>query len=217
MKRFVPIRMAVWTAVALMACTAGRAGEKLTYTDLIRRMTDLEHLAVLPEAGETCAQWSSYDRTSKYDAATDKYIGWDANGDGVGIIRSEGDQVVLAEMEGPGCIWRIWSAAAGDGHVRIYSRRPGEAGRRSGRSTTTSPASRPRSTTRGFPTAWSTFGYRGQNLYFPIPYQKSCKIVADKDWGNYYHFVYATYPAGNKRADLQGRAVGGRGRARCSR
>ena len=36
----------------------------------------------------------------------------------------------------------------------------------------------------------------GQNLYLPIPYQKSCKVVADKDWGNYYHFNYATYPAG---------------------
>ena len=41
-------------------------------------------------------------------------------------------------------------------------------------------------------------GCRGQNLYIPIPYQKSCKIVAEKDWGRYYQFVYTTYPAGTK-------------------
>jgi hypothetical protein len=38
---------------------------------------------------------------SKYDEATGKYIGWDANGDGNGIIRKEG-KLVFAEMEGPG-------------------------------------------------------------------------------------------------------------------
>ena len=27
---------------------------------------------------------------------------------------------VMAEMEGPGCIWRIWSALAEQGHVKIY-------------------------------------------------------------------------------------------------
>ncbi len=55
-----------------------------------------------------------------YDEKTGKYIDWDANGDGNGIIRTEGDRVVMAEMKGPGCIWRIWSAAAGKGHVKIY-------------------------------------------------------------------------------------------------
>ena len=32
----------------------------------------------------------------------------------------------------------------------------------------------------------------------PIPYQKSCKIVADKGWGDYYHFAYATFPKGTQ-------------------
>ncbi len=43
-----------------------------------------------------------------------------------------------------------------------------------------------------------TVGCSGQNLYLPIPYQKSCKVVADKGWGNYFHFNYATYPQGTK-------------------
>jgi len=32
------------------------AQETLTYPDLVDRMTDLEHLAVLPPVGETCRQ-----------------------------------------------------------------------------------------------------------------------------------------------------------------
>jgi hypothetical protein len=35
---------------------------------------------------------------------------------------------------------------------------------------------------------------RGQNCYVPIPYQKSCRIVATGDWGRYFHFTYTTYP-----------------------
>ena len=34
---------------------------------------------------------------------------WEANGDGDNFIRRKAT-VVMAEMEGPGCIWRIWSA-----------------------------------------------------------------------------------------------------------
>ncbi|MHC4570048.1 MAG: hypothetical protein ACYTE3_30360, partial [Planctomycetota bacterium] len=96
------------------------AAETLTYVDLVNRLTDLEHLATLPPPGEKCQQWSSYDRRSKYDELSGKYINWAANGDGTGIIRKDGDDLVFAEMEGPGVIWRIWSALAKAGHVRIY-------------------------------------------------------------------------------------------------
>jgi len=66
------------------------AAERLTYVDLVGWLTDLEHLATLPDPDEKCIQWSSYDRRSKYDIASGKYIGWSANGDG--IIRKEGDR-----------------------------------------------------------------------------------------------------------------------------
>jgi hypothetical protein len=167
------------------------AGGKLTYIDLVNRLTDLEQLAILPAPGEKCQQWSSYDRRSIYDKASGKYVGWFANGDGGGIIRKEGDTLVFAEMEGPGVIWRIWSALAKDGHVRIYLDGAAE------------------------PVVDLPFiGYfnrenepfthealvhmtaRGQNCYVPIPFQKSCKITAEGDWGAYYHFTYTTYPKG---------------------
>jgi hypothetical protein len=174
---------------------AARAETTLTYTDLVQRMTDLSHLAVLPAAGEKCALWSSYDRASRYDAKTGKYINWDANGDGGGVIRTEGDKVVMAEMKGPGCIWRIWSAAAEKGHVKIYlDDQPDPvidlpfADYFDGKH---APLNYP-----ALSYNLNLIGSSGQNLYLPIPYQKSCKVVADRGWGNYFHFNYATYPAG---------------------
>lgn len=169
------------------------AQQALTYVDLANRLTDLEHLAVIPASGEQCAQWSSYDRKSRYDSAADKYIAWDANGDGDGIIRKEGDRLVLAEMEGPGCIWRTWSALPKDGRVRIYL----------------DGASEPAVdlpfigyfNRKNAPFTRAALVHtvaRGCNNYTPIPYQKSCKIVAEPGWGAYYQFVYFTFPKGTR-------------------
>ena len=81
--------------------STSRSEDAVDYSDLVTRMTDLTYPAVLPAVGETCKQWSSYDRASKYDETSGKYIRRDANGDGDGVIRTEGDQVVMAEMEVP--------------------------------------------------------------------------------------------------------------------
>ena len=167
------------------------AGEKFTYVDLVRRLTDLEALAALPVPGEKCQQWSSYDRASKYDEATGKYVRWDANGDGGGIIRQEGELSVFAEMEGPGVIWRIWSATAGKGHVKIYLDGAAEPA-------VDLPFSKYFDGTEApfLGQALCHTVANGKNCYVPIPFQKSCKIVAEKGWGNYYHFTYTTYPKG---------------------
>ena len=188
-----PLLLVLWSSVTPDA----DAAETLTYPDLVGRMTDLKHPASLPPVGETCQQWSSWDRASKYDAETGKYVRWDANGDGTGIIRKEGDQEVMAEMEGPGCIWRIWSARALDGHVKIYldgSDKPAvDLPFKNYFTGDTAPFNYP-----AVSYDLVLNGCRGQNLYLPIPYQKSCKIVADKGWGRYYQFVYTTFPAGTK-------------------
>jgi hypothetical protein len=201
MPQFRLMLAAIAFAAGAMAADA-RAQETLTYPDLVGRMTDLSHLAVLPAVGENCGQCSSYDRHSKYDQATGKYVKWSANGDGGGYIRKEGSQIVMAEMDGPGCIWRIWSACAHNGHVKIYL---------DGKET---PAVdlpfaayfTGKTVPFNYPALSYNLGYRlekrkcfnGQNLYLPIPYQKSCKIVADKGWGSFYHFTFATFPKGTK-------------------
>lgn len=179
--------------LSLLCCLPGAAAETLTYVDLIQRLTDLERLAVLPAEGERCEQWSSYDRASQYDEATGKYVKWDANGDGGGVIRREGTNFVFAEMTGPGCIWRIWSARPEKGRVRVYLDGASE------------PAidlpfigyfdKKNEPFTRSALVHTVAMGW---NNYTPIPYQKSCKIVAEKGWGAYYQFVYTTYPKGTQ-------------------
>jgi len=184
------VALAAWLAPAA-------AQDSLTYEDLVKRLVDLERLSVLPAAGEKCALWSSWDRGSQYDEAAGKYVHWDANGDGGGMIRKEGNLNVMAEMEGPGCIWRTWSALPQKGHVKIFLDGAAEPavdlpfenyfdGK-------TAPFNYPMLSYR-----LEDVGSRGQNLYYPIPYQKSCKIVAENGWGAYYHFNYATYPKGTK-------------------
>jgi len=174
------------------ACPA--KAETLSYKDLVRRLTDLEHLAVTPPAGEKGAEASSYDRHSRYDAAADKYIDWGANGDGNGggLLPKIGDKTLMADIKGPGCIWRTWSATADKGHVKIYldgSETPvvdlpftGYFDR------TNEPFTRPAIVYRT--TA------NGLDNFTPIPFQKSCRIVADPGWGNYFHFNYTVFPEG---------------------
>jgi hypothetical protein len=192
--RFVSLVAAFVFCTSLSPC---RAEQVLTYPDLVNRMTDLAHLAELPAADEKCVQASSYDRASKYDEKTGKYIGWDANGDNDGVIRHEGRQVVLAEIQGPGCIWRIWSAAAKQGRVSIYldgQEAPAvDLPFENYFTGDTPPFNYPM-----LSYDLNKMGCSGQNLYMPIPFQKSCKVVANEDWGAYYHFNYSTFPKGTK-------------------
>lgn len=190
-------RIALLGLVLLLAQAAtARAAETLTYADLVRRMIEPERLAVLPVPGETTAQWSSYDRASRYDEETDRYLNWAANNDGFSpqYIRKEGDNEVLAEMEGPGVIWRIWSANPKEGHVKIYL--------------DGNPEPVVNLPFNGYfdrsnapfdhPALVYTTAAQGHNSYVPIPYQKSCKIVAEPGWGQYYQFTYSTFPEGTQ-------------------
>jgi hypothetical protein len=189
--KFTPLVL-LFAAAATILGIASASAETLTYKDLIHRLTDLDHLASVPPAGENTGLASSHDRASQYDAVHDKYIDWSANGDGGGIIRKEGDKSVFAEIKGPGVIWRTWSAAAGKGHVKIYldgSDIPAVDLPFIGYfDHSSAPFTRP-----NIDYATKASGF---DNYTPIPFQKSCKIVADNGWGNYYHFNYTTFPEG---------------------
>ena len=92
----------------------------MNYPEIIRRLYDLKQLAQLPDPGEKSGNFTSYDRASQYDSENDSYIDWGANADGTGVIRMEGKNAVVAELEGPGVIWRIWSAEPLKGHIQFY-------------------------------------------------------------------------------------------------
>ena len=185
------MRRLVLVVSVLVLCSGTVSAEKLTYAELVERLVDMEHLATLPPEGLKAAQWSSYDHRSRYDAEQGRYVYWDGNWDGDEYIRKEGDNLVLAEMEGPGCIWRIWSAQTEAGRVKIYI---------DGRE---EPAVnlpfKAYFDGTNEPFVYPSLVYtaaRGKNCYVPIPYQESCKVVAEKGWGRYYHFTYQTFPEG---------------------
>ncbi len=92
-------------------------------------------------------------------------------------LRRTGEQ--LCKKDGrPGCIFRMWSARAGKGKVKIYLDGAAE------------PA-----VDLAFDDYFSRkTAANGFHNFVPVAYQKSCKIVGDKDMGNYYQFTYFTFP-----------------------
>lgn len=177
--------------IGFMGFSTTSSTAELTYVDIINRLTNLELLSTLPVNGEKCQQWSSYDRNSKIDETTGKYVAWSANNDGAGIIREEFGQKVLAEINGPGIIWRIWAASPQAGHVKILLDEDK-------RATIDLPfKSYFDGSTKPFNHGGLCYvAAQGWNNYVPIPFAKNCKILADKDFGRYYHFTYSTYPKG---------------------
>jgi hypothetical protein len=162
-----------------------------SYVDLIGRLTNLEQLAQLPVVGETSAEWTSRDRGSAYDPATGQYLNWGANNDGGGFIRTQPDGgIVMAEMTGPGCIWRIWAGLPESGHVKIFldgSNTPA-----------VDLAFRDYFNRTQAPFTYPSLSYtvcKGLNSYVPIPYNVSCKVVAYHN-KSYFHVNYSTFPPG---------------------
>ncbi len=167
---------------------------QLTYVDVLHRLTDVTRLAQPPLPGEAAGTWTSYDRRSHYDASQARYVDWDANDDGTGYIRMEDDMYVVFEQQGPGVMWRVWSAYADQGHIQIFidgaeipvvdmpfrdffERHPAN--------------HNPLGITN-LPELTPTLS-RGRNRFIPIPYQHSCKVRFAPGWGLYYHFTYYTF------------------------
>jgi hypothetical protein len=170
------------------------AQKELTYPDLVRRLYDMEYVATPPRSGEQSGNFSSYDRRSVYHPGKGTYMNWDANRDGSGFIRKEGEGRVIFEMEGPGVIWRCWSALALEGNILVYIDH--------------SPDPVIATSFRDFFEKFDTLVpiinlpnlamtlSRGRNRWMPVPYNRHCKIVLEEGWGAYYHLTYTTFPEG---------------------
>lgn len=172
-------------SVALFAARVGAAA--VTTAALLDEMTDLAGMAEFPSPAYTCRQFSSYDRKSK--SPTEE---WFANNDAGQFLRIEEragrKEHVMMDAGGPGAIVRIWSANPA-GTLRFYI--DGEE----------QPAlEAPMSELLGgkfpgLPRPLAGEYSKGWNLYFPIPYARSCKVTSDKG-GFYYHVNYRTYETG---------------------
>ncbi|KAK1991863.1 hypothetical protein LX36DRAFT_674950 [Colletotrichum falcatum] len=181
---------------------------QLTYLDIVRRLYDLERLAEPPGPGERGGCMSSYDRRSRYDPEQDRYIDWDANDDGGGIIRQEGQWAVAFEQRGPGVIWRSWSAMPDAGRIQIFidDDDGGEDGQ-DGKPAVDVPFrdffDRFQGMPCNFPSIAPTLS-RGRNSFIPIPYNKYAKIRLGPGWGAYYHFTYTSFPEDTKLPRFNG-------------
>jgi hypothetical protein len=187
MHRTITRTMLALAAISLLAAGA-RAGE-ISLSSLLDDMTNLSAMAEFPNPPYVTKQFSSYDRNSKTPANHDA---WFANGDcGVYLRVEDRDgrkEHVMADMQGPGALVRLWSANPA-GTLRIYldgSDKPAleysHADLLSGKHPL-------------LPKPIGATVSKGWNLYLPIPYAKSCKVTCDKG-DQYYHVNYRTYPAG---------------------
>jgi hypothetical protein len=172
---------------------ASESTSVLSYADIVARLYDLKQLAEPPALGERSGSWTSTDRQPIYNPTTGRYENWWGGGsDGSGCIRSEPDgAIVAAEIEGSGVIWRVWSAYPRQGHVKFFID-----------GSETPALDIPFADY--FDNRKEPFNYqelthvlsKGHNNYVPIAFQKSIKIVLERDWGRFYHFTYSTFPFG---------------------
>ncbi len=142
-------------------------------------LTRLDRLAEIKPAIEV-GSVSSFDRTGGND---DGFSGKHS------FIRKEGDGLVLADLEGPGVIYRLWTPTPTDDWIEFYF--DGES----------QPRLRVRfrelflGTTAPFLKPLAGYGVGGFFSYVPLPYAKSCKVVARAERVQFYQINYARYAA----------------------
>jgi hypothetical protein len=132
---------------------------------------------LLPLLRDTrCVMDSSYDHSG-------------GNGDLGRFLRKEGNKAVLADIKGPGCVYRIWSANA-NGRLQVFF--DGE--------------NQPRidcpmqdfflGKVKPFEAPLVSKKSGGWYSYFPLPFAKSCRIEVTDPGGMYYHVQYQLFPDG---------------------
>jgi hypothetical protein len=162
----------------------------LLYIPAIQAQSDsdlerLSRLDLLPTFRESVkiGSFSSYDRTGGND---DGFRGT------YSFVRREADGLIIAEMQGPGVVTRIWTPTPSDDIVEFYF--DGE----------TSPRISEKFfdlfSGKKFPflAPLSGIGAGGFYTYVPIEYKKSLKIKVKAQNFNFYQINYAAYPADSK-------------------
>ncbi len=172
-----PVHLLVVGWLALQVTSMGLLAED-EWVPGIQELYRLDRLAMLRESTRV-ASVSSYDRTG-------------GNNDGFGgqysYVRKEKDGLVLADLEGPGVIYRIWTPTPTDDVIEFYF---------DGRD-------KPEIQVKfrelflgghpAFPRPLVGFGAGGFYSYVPLPYEKSCKVLIKAPRMQFYQINYATYP-----------------------
>lgn len=182
----------------LIDCATSTAAQPqaLDQAALLRMTIDLDRLAYPPPAGQTTAMFSSYDRKSRLEPSSGEQLEWDANADWGQFIREEDGWQVMAEMEGPGAVTRIWSANPA-GQIRFIL---------DGETVIDAPFAdlfNGELPPFGEPLCYVNPHNGGKNCYFPIGYAKSCRVVI-RDSKSYYQINYVTFPKDTHVATFTG-------------
>jgi hypothetical protein len=174
------IGMTLALGAALAASAADRATEpapaavgieQLHRLDLLPRFRDSVHVASI----------SSYDRTGGND---DGFSGKDS------FVRKEGDGLVIADLKGPGAIYRVWTPTPTDDPIEFYF--DGETQPRvSMKFRELFDGSHP-----PFVAPVVGYGAGGFWSYLPLPYRQSCKVIIRAPRVQFYQVNYATYAPG---------------------
>ncbi|MET0300511.1 MAG: glycoside hydrolase family 172 protein [Flavitalea sp.] len=187
----------LYLIILLLSLTSTEA-QTITTETLLQEITNTSAMAVTPSY--TMKQASSYDRRSvSVDSA-----GWYANTDQNQFIREENingrTEKVMMDADGPGAIVRFWlTTTIKPGKIRFYL------------DNSTTPAIE----TSGYDlmrgglnlgpallnphSSYEENGKGGNTMYFPIAYQKHCKITLELPDSNaikaahYYQINYRTY------------------------
>ena len=187
-------------AAFLIASLAVSTAAPVSLDSLLQEMLDVESIARWPQPEFTCKQASSYDRTK---VAPDK-PGWFSNKDNNQFIRDEENEGrkerVMMDAAGPGAIVRFWlTGESKTGVLRIYLE-----GAPAPALTFNSFDLLDGNLKVGAPLLQAHPSYTqakgGNNLYFPIPYARHCKVTWEekgKGW-RFYQINYRTYAAGTE-------------------
>lgn len=181
--------------IALTVFVSCQKSNEINLSTMLEEMADREQITRFPEKDYQSLQASSYNRES---ISPDK-PGWFADSDGIGFIRTEEvngqTEWVIMEDEGPGVITKIWAVCFYYGlndtigaNIKFYLDGNPD----------------PVIHTNFFELVkgqdfvkvpFAEESTRAGNLYFPIPYAKSCKITMDNK--SFYNIInYRKYPAG---------------------
>ena len=171
-------RQALAAGAVLLLLAGGAKAQSATASiaSLVQEETSISRLPLLHDW--TSNLQSSYDRTG-------------GNADQGHFLSGDGKEGVMADMDGPGAVVRLWSANPG-GQVKIYID-----------GSPTPVIDRPFHTL--FDGSFAPFkaGLCGRSSggvysYVPIPYARHCRIVLDNGGGVYYHVNYLSFAPGTQ-------------------
>ncbi|MEN6429180.1 MAG: glycoside hydrolase family 172 protein [Phycisphaerales bacterium] len=174
-----PTRLSIVASLVLFAAVTQLLAQD-EWTPGIQDLYRLDRLPVLRECTKV-ASLSSYDRTGGND---DGFSGR------YSFVRKEPGGLVLADLEGPGVIYRLHTPTPSDDTLEFYfdgEQTPRIQVKYRDLFTGRYPA---------FPRPLVGFGAGGFYSYVPLPYEKSCKVFLKAERTQFYQLNYATYPKG---------------------